>query len=97
MYTIEFSARAEQDLKWFKKSAQSEILDEIEAQLRYEPAVETRNRKRLRPNQTAEWELRMGRFRVFYDVDKVVRIVAIEAVGLKIGNRLYFQGKEQNL
>lgn len=97
MYTIEFSARAEQDLKWFKKSAQSEILDEIEAQLRYEPAVETRNRKRLRPNQTAEWELRIGRFRVFYDVDKVVRIVAIEAVGLKIGNRLYFQGKEQNL
>jgi mRNA-degrading endonuclease RelE of RelBE toxin-antitoxin system len=97
VYTIEFSARAEQDLKWFKKSVRNEILDEIEAQLHYEPAVETRNRKRLRPNQKAEWELRMGRFRVFYDVDTVVQIVAIEAVGLKIGNRLYFQGKEQNL
>jgi len=46
----------------------------VETQLRFEPDVETRNRKPLRyPNVLgAEWELRFGpgnRFRVFYEVD----------------------------
>ncbi len=97
MFEIEFTAEAEQDLKWFRKNEQSEILDAIDEQLRYEPTVETRNRKRLRPNQTAEWELRVGNFRVFYDVETVVRIISIEAIGLKIGSRLYFRGKEREL
>ena len=95
MFDIEFTAEAEHDLKWFRKNEQSEILDAIDEQLRFEPDVETRNRKRLRPNQTAEWELRVGNFRVFYDVATVVRIVSIDAIGLKIGNRLYFRGKEK--
>ena len=97
MFDIEFTAEAEHDLKWFRKNEQSEILDAIDEQLRFEPDVETRNRKRLRPNQTAEWELRVGNFRVFYDVATVVRIVSIDAIGLKIGNRLYFRGKEKEL
>ena len=95
MYEIEFTVRAAQDLSWFKKSGQNEILDGIEAQLCYEPTVETRNRKRLRPGQAAEWELRVGRFRVFYDVDQEEFSVSIQAVGLKVGNKVYFQGKEQ--
>ena len=57
MYEIEFSDDALQDLESLKKNEQNEVLDDIDANLRYEPAVETRNRKRLRPNQTAEWEL----------------------------------------
>ncbi len=97
MFEIEFTAEAEQDLKWFRKSEQTEILDGIESQLRYEPTVETRNRKRLRPNQTAEWEMRVGKFRVFYDVDTVVRIVHIEAVGLKVGNKVFFRGEEKRI
>ncbi|MDE3091928.1 MAG: type II toxin-antitoxin system RelE/ParE family toxin [Chloroflexota bacterium] len=97
MYKIELTAHAEQDLKWFRKKEQSEILDAIETQLRYEPTVETRNRKRLRPNQTAEWELRIGSFRVFYDVDDTVHIVSIEAIGLKLGNRVFFRGEEKAL
>jgi mRNA-degrading endonuclease RelE of RelBE toxin-antitoxin system len=59
--------------------------------------VETRNRKQLRPNQTAEWELRVGKFRVFYDVDDQMHIVSIEAIGLKIGSNVFFRGKEQEL
>ena len=59
--------------------------------------METRNRKRLRPNETAEWELRIGRFRVFYDVDEVVLVVAIEAIAEKRGDLLFFQGEEQDL
>jgi len=59
--------------------------------------VETRNRKRLHPNETAEWELRIGKFRVFYEVDEVVYIVAIEAIAEKKGASLFFQGEEREL
>ena len=59
--------------------------------------METRNRKRLRPNATAEWELRIARFRVFCDVDEVVFIVAIEAIAEKRGDSLFFQGEERDL
>lgn len=97
MYEIEFSDDALQDLKSLKKNEQNEVLDDIDANLRHEPAIETRNRKRLRPNQTAEWELRIGHFRVFYDIYEAVKIVSIEAVGLKIGSLLRFRGKESPL
>ncbi len=97
MFDIELTDEAIEDLQWFKKYEQNKILDGIEANLRHEPTVKTRNRKRLRPNQTAEWALRLGKYRVFYDVDTVVRIVSIEAVGLKVGNLLRFRGKEREL
>jgi mRNA-degrading endonuclease RelE of RelBE toxin-antitoxin system len=97
MFEIEFTPEAEQDLKWFRKNEQNVILDGIEAQLRYEPTVETRNRKQLRPNKTAEWELRVGKFRVFYDVDDQMHIVSLEAIGLKIGSNVFFRGKEREL
>ena len=41
--------------------------------------------------------LRIGKFRVFYDVDVQAQLVSIEAVGLKIGNRLFFRGEESEL
>lgn len=54
MFAIEFTSEAEADLAWFKKQEQNIILDGIEENLRFEPEVITRNRKRLRPNQTAQ-------------------------------------------
>ena len=89
--------KAELDLEWFRKNEQQEILDVIEVQLEHQPTVETRNRFQLRPNQTAEWELRIGKFRVFYDVDVQAQIVSIEAVGFKVGNKLFFRGTESEL
>ncbi|MCC3581809.1 MAG: addiction module toxin RelE [Oscillatoriales cyanobacterium] len=97
MFEIEFTPEAEADLAWFKKQERNIILDGIEENLRFEPAVVTRNRKPLRPNQTAEWELRVDKYRVFYDVTDVVQIVSVEAIGLKIGNQLYFRGNEGKL
>ena len=74
------------------------ILDAIEQQLQHEPLVETRNRKLLRPNPLAPWELRVGQLRVFYEVPvsdpDVVRILA---VGQKKGNILRIAGKEIQL
>lgn len=54
MYDIEFTSEAIEDLKSFRKFGQQTIISGIDTQLRYEPAVETRNR--MRPNDVAEWE-----------------------------------------
>ena len=96
-YKISFTEEVLEDFAWFKKNEQNEIRDGILKNLEREPTVETRNRKRLRPNQTAEWELRIGSFRVFYDVDEIVRIVAIEAIAEKKRDSLFFQGEEREL
>jgi len=97
MFEIEFTSQAELDLDWFRKNEQNEIVDAIEVQLQHQPTVETHNRFQLRPNQTAEWELRIGKFRVFYDVDVQAQVVSIEAVGFKIGSKLFFRGKGNGL
>jgi mRNA-degrading endonuclease RelE of RelBE toxin-antitoxin system len=65
MYQIEFTAGAFDDLDSLRKFDQKRILEEVEVQLSHEPTGETRNRKRLRPNDLAEWELRIESFRVF--------------------------------
>ena len=96
-YQIGFTEGALEDLAWFRKNEQNEIRDGIYENLEHEPTVETRNRKRLRPNTTAEWELRIGKFRVFSDVEEAVRIVAVEAIAEKKGAALFFQGEEDEL
>ncbi len=70
MFEIEFTPESSDDLEFFKKHEQVEIIEEIETQLSYEPTFETKKRKRLRPNEIAEWELRIGKFRIFYNVEK---------------------------
>lgn len=97
MYAIDLTPQAIEDLRWFKKHEQKVILDGINAQLRYEPTVVTRNRKPLRPNSTAAWELRIEQFRIFYDVDQQVRIVEIQHVGEKRGHTVFFRGRQEDL
>ncbi|MDZ7361856.1 MAG: type II toxin-antitoxin system RelE/ParE family toxin [candidate division KSB1 bacterium] len=97
MYEIEFTPEALEDLKALKKFEQKAIIEGIEIQLAHAPTKQTRNRKKLRPNDVAEWELRIGKFRVFYNVYDEQFIVSIEAAGLKIGNLLFFRGKERKL
>ena len=41
MYAINYSFESLNDLRFFRKSEQQEIMDTIDAQLRYEPTVET--------------------------------------------------------
>lgn len=65
------------------------VLDGVDEQLIHEPTVETRNRKPMRPNPLAPWELRIGTLRVYYDVaDDPKPIVQIRAVGIKERNRV---------
>ena len=97
MYDIEYTQEALVDLKSLQKSEQREILDAIVVQLRYEPTVQTRNRKILRPNAVADWELRIGTFRVLYNVDEEVVVVEIQRIGKKERNIYYFRGQQEDL
>jgi hypothetical protein len=72
------------------------IIAAIEKQLSHEPLVETRNRKRLRPNSIAPWELRVRTVRVFYEVDQP-GVVTVLAIGAKRANRLCIGGEEIEL
>lgn len=94
MYQIEFTPIARQDLRYFKRYEQNIIIDAIETQLSYEPTLETANRFPRNPVEIAEWELRVGDFRVFYNVDEHVLIVSVERIGEKPNNRLFFRGKK---
>ena len=69
-------------------------MDGAELHLRHEPTVQSHRIKAMRPNPVAEWELRLGDFRVLYDVDESTRHVTIQVVGEKRGNQLIVQGKE---
>ena len=97
MFEVTFTESALADLKWLKKGQQSAILEAVEQQLTGEPLTETRNRKPLRPNVLAAWEVRVGPQRVFYDVDQENGKVIVKAVGWKEHNKLHIRGKEYPL
>ena len=74
------------------------VLDTVARQLSYEPTVRTRNRKPLEANPLAPWELRIGKLRVYFDVeDEPTRVVMIRAVGIKERNRVRIGGEEIEL
>src|SRR2546428_1985437 len=58
-FKIEFTGKAFGHLEGFSRFDRNVILDGIKAQLAIEPLRETRNRKLLRPNPFADWELRI--------------------------------------
>lgn len=71
-YRIEFSPDAEDHLRVFSAGQRAAVLNAIERRLRYQPLVETRNRRPMRPNPMAPWELRVERIRVYYDVEQAL-------------------------
>ena len=95
-YEIRFASSAKRHLQEFPVGERAVIVAAVETQLSREPLVETRNRKRLRPNPIAPWELRVRSMRVFYDVDQP-GVVTVLAIGAKRGNRLYIEGEEMEL
>jgi mRNA-degrading endonuclease RelE of RelBE toxin-antitoxin system len=97
MFQINFTSDALSDIKWFSKRERKIIFSDIDVQLEHQPNIETRNRKRLRPKNVAEWELRIGKYRVFYDVNKDDEIVEVKMVGYKKGNNLFVHGQEYKL
>ncbi len=96
-YTIAYSPEATDHLKGLTARARAVVVDAIDRQLIHQPTIETRNRKPMRSHDLAPWELRMGQWRVYYDVGEAEQIVFIRAVGMKRGNRIFIAGKELKL
>lgn len=89
MYEVVFSAGVEKDLKKIRAYDRKIILAAVAEQLAHSPAVPTRNRKllvNLIPSFEVTppiWELRIGNYRVFYDLDEERRKVCVRAVRKK--------------
>ena len=96
-FVIEFSPAARDHLKAMRKRDQRVILDAITDQLTHQPDQPARNRKPLSTNPVAPWELRVGDFRVFYDIAGDAGIVVVVAVGQKVHDRLQVGGEEIEL
>ena len=94
MFHLEITESARDDLRFLQPFAQRRILDEIAQQLPNEPLTATRHRKPLRPNDLSAWELRVGTYRIFYDVEEERATVRVKAIGWKEHNRLFIRGKE---
>ena len=86
MFIIEFAPSVADDLDGLRAFDRTRILDEIDEQLTHEPNRETRNKKVVVglvfpwEHEEPAWELRVGEYRVFYDVDEPAGHVTIRAV-----------------
>jgi mRNA-degrading endonuclease RelE of RelBE toxin-antitoxin system len=97
-YTIEYSLDTLDHLRALTTQQRSTVLEAVDIQLTHQPTVETRNRKPMRPNPLAPWELRIGILRVYYDVEEGPEPrVLIRAVGVKERNRVRIGRKEFEL
>jgi len=99
-YRIDFSPEADEHIARLRAHQRTRLLDAIARQLTNQPMVETRHRKPLRPNPVAQYRLRVGELRVYYDVQQEEApesVVVVKAVGIKVRNRVYVGGKEVQL
>lgn len=97
-YTIEYSPDTVDHLSALTARQRATVLAAVETQLAHEASGETRNRKPMRPNSLAPWELRVGALRIYYDVEEdPERKVLIRAIGIKERNRLRIGRREFEL
>ena|SRR5438128_5910250 len=88
-YEIEVHELAVEELAQLRAFERRRILAEIRGQLTDQPAVATRRRKclldltRSFEHELPVWELRVGEFRVFYDVQEDGQRVHVRAVRRK--------------
>jgi mRNA-degrading endonuclease RelE of RelBE toxin-antitoxin system len=85
-FEIQIASSAAEELKGIRAFDRRRIVHEIDEQLGDQPAQPTRNRKRLDAvtpdfeHVPPIWELRIGSYRVFYDVDDAATAVYVRAV-----------------
>jgi mRNA-degrading endonuclease RelE of RelBE toxin-antitoxin system len=83
-YRIEYDPAAEDHLARLSARDEATVLEVVVRHLTHQPAAPTRNRKRMRPNALAPWELRVGALRAYYEViEKPEKLVTVRAVGIK--------------
>ena len=97
-YRIEYAPATEEHLASLTARQRSKVFDAVDNQLTHEPSVETRNRKPMRPNPVAPWELRVESLRVYYDVvEEPEKLVTVLAIGEKKRSRVFIGGEEFQL
>ena len=101
-FTLKYAPEVYEHLKAIERKYHRLVAETIIEQLAHTPEVETKNRKPLEEPASfgATWELRCGpnnSFRVFYDVNREEKAVAVLAMGVKKGNRLFIGGQEFEL
>lgn len=96
-YQIQVTEEAKVDLSYYTAFERKIIVSQVRAQLSEQPEFQTKNRKKLRDNPVGSWELRVGRFRIFYEVKESVKMVTIVSIGHKDNNVLLIRGKEVSL
>ena len=94
LFAVKLTGTVCRHLEALRRYDRVRVLDAIKGQLQSSPDQETRNRKPLRENPIADWELRVGDFRVLYEVDAASRMVRVVGVGVKVRNRLLIGGEE---
>jgi len=89
VFEIRFAEGALEDLEALSRFQRGRLLDAIEGQLSTAPASPSRNRKELAglippwDQVRPVWELRIGEYRVFYDVDAEGNVVIVQAIRRK--------------
>jgi mRNA-degrading endonuclease RelE of RelBE toxin-antitoxin system len=89
VYEVELTELALRELKAIRTFDRRRIIAELKKQLVHQPSVATRIRKRLEAvspgfeHVPPIWQLRVGEYRVFYDVDETTLKVYVRAVRLK--------------
>ena len=89
MYAIRFAVDVIKDLKKLSAYRRNLVIEAVVTQLVHEPTSPARNRKllvNLIPPWDAVppiWELRVGEYRVFYDVSEEEKTVYVRAIRRK--------------
>ena len=91
-FNIKIIPSADKDLDHYKAYEQRFILKAVYKFLEVDADVETKKRKQLRSNPHAPWELKIGKYRVFYEIKKE-RLVRVLAIGHKVHNELFIRGE----
>jgi len=91
-FEVKFVPSADQDLESYTVREQRIILGGVAEFLEVDANRESKRRKQMRPNPLAPWELRIGDYRVFYEIrEESVRVLAI---GHKVHNELFIRGQK---
>jgi len=97
-FRIDYSPEALDHLRGLTARDSATLVDTVARRLSYQPTVWTRNRKVLRANPMAPYELRIGELRVYYEVKgDPDRVVVIKAVGVKDRDCVRIGGEEVEL
>ena len=91
-FEVKFVPSADQDLDSYTVREQRIILSGVAEFLEVDANGESKRRKQMRPNPLGPWELKIGDYRVFYEIrESSVRVLAISH---KVHNELFIRGQK---